>query len=203
MIERGLDIAVNSALVALAAHPSCILAPIYRRKIYSALISDSDLGNSQAYEKLAILTARHVLPIWQTAWPHNRMPEHLLETAERIVFRLSDREVAKEQAIEASDFLGNFGKNLDPSFENAFFSGAAALRALEEILSKNPFDGALIDDDTTDSDLDPWCSDTALYAASAYAGPVWEKGSDTVKRREFWNWWLTDAIPTASQATTI
>ena len=43
-------------------------------------------------------------------------------------------------------------------------------------------------------------SDTALWAATAYAGGIYQGKPDIIKRREFWTWWVHEAIPTAWQA---
>lgn len=79
--------------------------------------------------------------------------------------------------------------------EQAFFAGAAVVQCLFEIGGRYPFNNALITTDTTNSDLDPWCTDTAYYAALAYAGGTWNTGSNVEQRSIFWHWWLLDAIP--------
>ncbi|MBW4506868.1 MAG: hypothetical protein KME64_10195 [Scytonematopsis contorta HA4267-MV1] len=53
--------------------------------------------------------------------------------------------------------------------------------------------------DLTDADVDAYESDSSFWAAAAYAnGPVWEPMSDATKRLEFWDWWLTTAVPMAN-----
>ncbi|BDA70903.1 hypothetical protein RIVM261_064230 [Rivularia sp. IAM M-261] len=43
----------------------------------------------------------------------------------------------------------------------------------------------------------------SFWGAAAYAnGSVWEPMSDAMKRLEFWDWWLTTAIPEASAIIT-
>jgi len=40
--------------------------------------------------------------------------------------------------------------------------------------------------------------DSSFFAAAAYAGgAVWDSDSDSLKRREFWEWWLNEAVPMA------
>ena len=58
----------------------------------------------------------------------------------------------------------------------------------------------VIEERTTDADLDPWCSDAAKYAAMAVSGAIWEQGSSSQLRLEFWKWWLLEAIPQAHNA---
>jgi hypothetical protein len=49
----------------------------------------------------------------------------------------------------------------------------------------------------TDDDLPPHLCDSATYAVIAYAGGTRKEPVDLNKRREFWEWWLTEAIPMA------
>lgn len=80
----------------------------------------------------------------------------------------------------------------------------AALDAVENALGhpRFEFDGVdeIITEQTTEDNIDPWSSDAARDAAAAYAGPVWEPSSDREKRREFWTWWLREAVPAAWRA---
>ncbi|HBE21460.1 MAG TPA: hypothetical protein DDW51_28675 [Cyanobacteria bacterium UBA11367] len=47
-------------------------------------------------------------------------------------------------------------------------------------------------------------NNASFFAACAYAnGPVWQiksGKSDSTKRQEFWEWWLTQAVPAAWEA---
>jgi hypothetical protein len=79
---------------------------------------------------------------------------------------------------------------------NAYFVLLAAVEALAETVGGIlGFDDIDITDDETDSDLDPWCMDTAGWGAIAQAGKVWEEDNNPIERRAFWRWWLKEAIP--------
>ena len=49
--------------------------------------------------------------------------------------------------------------------------------------------------------LAPHQWDASLYASAAYAGGfAWEEQSDKLRRREFWQWYLSEAVPSAWEA---
>ena len=85
---------------------------------------------------------------------------------------------------------------------------------LYETLGRDPLDGlgySLIKGNTgryvpatewTDEQLarfGGWSIDTAAYGAMVYAGSLTDDNADCDPQRleEFWEWWLTDALPTA------
>jgi len=81
----------------------------------------------------------------------------------------------------------------------------AALDAVENALGHPRFEfhgvDEVITEQATEDNIDPWSSDAARDAAAAFAGPVWEQpSSDREKRREFWSWWLREAVPAAWRA---
>ncbi len=47
-----------------------------------------------------------------------------------------------------------------------------------------------------DADVDPYELDTTFFASSSYAGgTIWQEESDPIRRKEFWGWYLDQAIP--------
>lgn len=73
------------------------------------------------------------------------------------------------------------------------------MEALWTALGKDRFRSIQINRYMTDMELDPWTSDSALYAAAAIAGAVWDPNSSDEKRKVYWEWWLSEAIETAYQ----
>ena len=193
--------AIDRAAEAMMLHPAHALHPLYRRDIYTAFGPTNEMRCRLSRGWLAVITARHVLPLWQQAQPNDDLPEHLLDIAKGVLQGIVAARTAESQAGEAWEWLekrGQIGEALTLD-SKAFYAAEAAVEALFEVSGREPFDEVIIDQSTTDSDLDPWCSDSALYAAAAYAGPVWDATSDSEKRREFWEWWLGEAVPTAWQ----
>src|SRR5205085_10553870 len=77
--------AVERAQAALEQHPEHLLLPIYRQAIYRAFAVHDDPSQRRARALLAVLTARHVLPIWQHEQPDDHLPERLLATADGVM----------------------------------------------------------------------------------------------------------------------
>lgn len=189
---------ISQAHLQMLNHPQHALTPFHRHRIYRVLNAVDETIDQYKYKYLAGITAQFVLPIWQQVWPTDEMPHSLLHTAERLLNATIDVAQATPIAEDAWQKLERLG--YDPSrfaIRCALHSGHAALEALFAALGRPPFDHAEPTEHDTDADLDPWTSDTALWAATAYAGGVWETESDSGKRQEFWSWWLQEAIPTA------
>jgi hypothetical protein len=188
--------AVDLAYQAMTIHPTHELFPFRRRAIYHALCATEQ---GQALARLAILSAQHVLPIWQNARPNDDMPIQLLDIAESMLARGENRMVAEIAAEEGSKWIDHLS---DASGELAIepqvlCAGQTVVASLYEAIGYDPFEDTLIGENDTDADVDPFCSDAAKWAVAAYAGPSWLPRSNLRKRREFWEWWLKKAIPTS------
>jgi hypothetical protein len=84
-----------------------------------------------------------------------------------------------------------------PFTRRSFYANVTAHEALMEVLGRDPFKNVIIDVHTTDSDLDPWSSDTAHWAVAACSGQFGEPDFDIDECQAFWKWWLLEAIPIA------
>lgn len=74
---------------------------------------------------------------------------------------------------------------------------ATALEALYLSLGTDRFLDVEINMQTSDADLDLWCSDAAKYAAIVCVEQDGEESSSAERRQVFWEWWLTEAISIA------
>jgi hypothetical protein len=190
---------ITQAHRAMARDANRELRPFYRRGIYNALETTGEGRGRDAPARLALITARRVLPLWQRERPDDALPSRLVRLTEDVLNGVAPPtagEVAGE-AWEQLEALSEAGAISDA----CFFAGEAARAALGATLGWDPFDGVFLSTHETDADLDPWCSDTAKWAATAWAGGTWEPGSDPVRRQEFWHWWLTEAVPQAWRAS--
>ena len=140
--------------------------------------------------RLAILGAGKVLPLWERWRRGDLRPRRMLELAER-------RLQTGEQPPDDED-LEYFDVELDnlhaATKRAAVLVGYAALHAYRVAVEDHHFDA----DETPDpADYDE--PDPARDAAIAYAnGLPGEAGSDGALRREFWLWWLREAVPAAA-----
>jgi hypothetical protein len=190
---------IEQALIAVRAHPQHDLELGYRQAIWAALEAPTD-GTEEAKNigrkrrlLLAILSAKHVLPIWEKMRPDDTIPHNLLTKAERSLFE------KVESLLDDFSVFATYMNNIN--YEPAVMAGESAAMTLSTALWDEKFDPANIDYNLTNADLDPDYSDAALLASVAYAnGSIWEPSSDPEKRCKFWEWWLTEAVPMAWQA---
>jgi hypothetical protein len=221
-LPQNLQRTIAEAHTALIEHPQHALLPIYRQHIYEALgavhhpYEPLDPRAHRIRVTLDLLTVRRVLPIWQAERPDFPWPQRLVEIAEAVLNGSVSREEARDEADAASALLEEV-QDVEDGVANAHdlangetlsnlirFSGVslpafyvceAAVETLFVASGLFRFDLGDSSPEETDADMDPWSSDTAHWASTAYAGRVWEPSSDPVKRKEFWEWWLKEAVP--------
>ncbi len=194
-VPERLQQLLATALTNLRMHPQRSVLPMTRRQIYEQLDILDASGDRRTRSLLAIITVRHAVPVWYHARPYDRFPDRLLAHAEAVFDGSIDVRLAQRHAERAWKQLDYWGGRPEGfALGNAFYAATAAYQALHEALGHDPFAGILIDDSDTDAALDPWCSDTALWACDAFAGP----DRTNIKQSElFWTWWLTEAVPVA------
>jgi hypothetical protein len=90
-------------------------------------------------------------------------------------------------------------ENVDQTWPT--FAGWAALMAFGEMKQDLQINAHEIDLEQTDEEFAMDGRDYAYYAATAYTNgtPDWPS-ADQARRYQFWNWWLTEAVPTAWNA---
>ena len=165
-------------------------------KLGPYLGTSSDKTGHKRRTLLALLTAQHVLPIWERERAEDDTPRIILDKVYRILANQLD-------AAQVQDDVGRYWTYMDNvAFETEgrapVGAGLAALSALQVAISDEEFDPESINLNLTDEDVDAYDHDAVFPAAADYAGgPTWVPESDAAKRREFWHWWLKEALPTA------
>jgi hypothetical protein len=177
-------------------------------ELKASTVADKTLG------WLAVLTARRVLPIWdeyydpeeyldaQTAQEvaqYLPTPQEVLQVAEKVLKKQMDNSKAFEL------LCNKFNWPVEGSEKyNVASSYRAAHQALNTILSDSQFLGFLSKDEDNPEDV---YEDFAAIAMQAYSfvdngnNKTWlstrNPEFDPSKCLEFWEWWLTEAIPEA------
>ncbi|MGQ0602474.1 MAG: Imm5 family immunity protein [Anaerolineales bacterium] len=193
--------ALNNARKSMRAHPEYQLLPRHRRSIYDALKAPQFSGVSNLEGELALHTAQRVLPLYQDTIKDiftDLRPEAMLDTAERVLLRKIDTHQGQNLARSIWLKLEQLATS-DFGETTSFLVVLAAHSALLEALKRDPFSAVVIDEFDNDAQLDPWCSDTAKYAAAAYSGVVWIAQTSYARRQEFWEWWLEEAARVAER----
>jgi hypothetical protein len=147
--------------------------------------------------KLAIICARRVLPIWDRVFSEDREPERVLSVAQQYL----DQQIEFRAAWNIQNSFWVKVENLmipNLAEPNIIEIGFATAKALSASLYDEVFDPNNIEPNITDHDLDPHDWDSAFFASCASAGgAVWQTESNDARRREFWDWYLRDAVPLA------
>lgn len=202
-LPAQLQDALRSAWQALDQNPVGHLPLPARRAIYSALGPVENRGGAPAgagyarHVELDKLAVQHVLPVWQGVHAGDDGPQRMLALADRVV----RGEVEPQSARRERDRFSVDVENLrDADFAPGYVGSAAVAAAItaevDNWTDRPP--------ETTDDDLDPYEWDTSYYASSAYAGSMPGEPDDDAasqsRRREFWRWYLSEAVPSAYRA---
>ena len=140
---------------------------------------------------LAIICVRHVLPIWEKVWPDSKAPHDALLKSEQYLEGVTDYKSTRKLQTQIHWMCDNYTGQ-----DNFIAVGYAAFRVLSTAL----FDEAYcteddIDENFMDEDVDPLQRDASFYSAAAYAnGAKWQPESSVDRRKEFWEWYLKEAV---------
>jgi hypothetical protein len=122
----------------------------------------------------------------------------LLFSVEQVLAGSGDQDAAKEKMEKGWEWaINDYGDRVEELSNEAMCALLTAVEAMYVALGNDRWKGLTIRDSWTDADLDAWTSDAPKWAAIALTGSVWKQMPDSSKRREFWKWWLTEAIPSA------
>lgn len=190
--------AIEQARVMLASERAGDLPLALRRRLWAAL-GPLDTEGRKRRARLAIASARHVLPAWDAAYPGDGTPERLLALAEAVIAGSADEvSCARYRALALSHFDSLSSLAAAPIVVAA---GYAAAQALAAALFDEAFDPERIDPAVSDNELDPMERDASYLAAVVSAGgPPWHSSTSAARRRAFWEWWLHEAVPAAWSA---
>jgi hypothetical protein len=82
--------------------------------------------------------------------------------------------------------------------EPVYLIGYAANRVLYQAFCDSGFDPEKAGEVLSDEDLSPYYMDASYLSSVAAAGGFpSQKEADPAKRLEFWEWWLSEAVPQA------
>jgi hypothetical protein len=217
---------IEEARAAMLSNEKWYLLPGYRYQIYCALEPEPDSNPSQPEAhwsdtrrrtQLGILATRQVLPIWEQSWPKFasqdgiiwpdlKWPHSILKMAERV----SKDEMPPEQIQEVlSHNLDNWemlegllSRNQNDEFQRCMNVALTAYTTLSLCSNDDSFSMTFNSSnlDWRTIDIDWSLCDPTHWAVMAYAGFTWDENFDRKKSREFWTWWLDEAVPQAWRA---
>ncbi len=186
-------------------HPKGELILPFRQNIYKLLGEHEENEEGHALinqgllrrTKLAVLCVENVLPIWDNVLVHDTTPHKILEN-------INDYISEKQTWDYLWAIPNSFWTKLDNymldgnNYGHALCVGFASINALYVVLNDEDLEE---DDNTLDQDLDPYTWDTAFFASLAHSeNELYDEKTKIQKRREFWLWYLNDAVPLAYEA---
>lgn len=183
--------AIGEATAAITGNGDLPLPIRDRLKELVRRLSSNEQAFAHVWAQLQVKSARHVRSIWLDRFPQDAEPilfaeqcfEHRLDAE-----RTSDRRGLADLRTELDNKL-----LLGEGYFPAVYAGFAAWAAARDILA-GPRPTGLGGSEFT---VDPLDWDACFLASIAVAGAAtWEaNGGDTRRRRGYWEWYLSEAIP--------
>ena len=173
----------------------------HRRRIWEALGQAPEGGHGSPGHRrrtiLDLITVEHVKPLWDRTYPSDGTVEELIDAARQV---LDDRhppewadELQSRRWVEITDRMGEDHQLV------AGYVGTAACCALSTAAHDKSYADLPPDTDDYDVDSEDW--DASFLAAMAAAGgEVGDPDASDGRRREFWKWYLREAVPAAWNA---
>lgn len=194
----------------LAADPNGGLRFSFREQIWTAFgppVDDTTVQNLGLIRRtrLAVICVKRVIPLWEAAWPSDDLPHRLLQGAEDYC----RQKIGKKEASKLKDSGWLHADNLsaelydagDAAGQIAAFVCYAACQAMRVAVFDEPF-GPDYASATTYGEGDPYSLDAAYEVSYVAAGGWPPRGEgNAAKRRSYWEWYLTEAVPTSRDAS--
>lgn len=207
-LPQALSVAIAQGLQHVQQSPEHHLPLGYRQAIWDALGPEMDArkprgGSGHQRRMLAdAMAVQHVLPMWDAMWPENRTPHEVLDSAQQVL----NGQGGDDEAIDTSirylwtdyDDACYAAQTTDQFVPVVLLASVKVLKRAWNDLDFRPSRYAL---SATDGQQGYHNTDAAYDASVAYGhGLPWDTASDAAKRQEFWEWWLTAAVPAAYEA---
>ena len=195
-LRAALEVASRELDVGLQDH----LALRQRRRIWAELGPPSEAESTPPFSigrrrrgALAILCGRYVLPIWEAACPNDRRPHDILQAAHLYLQHQGNEPTLRAMKGRLETHVDNLLSRTEHASDA--YAAASAARAASTALHDETF-GEGTGEEDTDVDLDPYQWDASFYASMAVSkGAPWDKNTSGGRRRQFWRWYLEQAVP--------
>jgi hypothetical protein len=190
----------------MIANPKFDLALHYRRRLFAAFGPRVNYTEGEKFTQphiarinLSIMVANKVLPIWFESFSDDDLPVQAINH----IHTYLRGDVTKEDYLNVYNRLKKHFEMMECEMESKqlqIASGFAALSAMMVAIYDENFgseeDNLGVDEQT----IDPDELDTTFYAATSYSnGTIWDEDSNSDKRKDFWTWYLNNAIPSIAE----
>lgn len=166
--------------------------PLRWREALRRLLGES-FGTPRAWQFLELACARRVWPVWRARFPGEEQPIVLVSDAESDL-EVSTTTITAQRLASTKTYLDNKFV-LGEEALAAIYAGFSCLAAARGVIV------GLEAHDTAESELDlepeSWHA-SYLASLALTGGAIWEEsGANPSKRRQFWLWFLSDAVSDA------
>ena len=172
--------------------------PLLKRYWLCELLQPTNDQHVDPWLVLESISAHKVEDIWKQYFPSEQFPIELLRIADTLMDSGDD-------VSHMEKLLAECKTKLDDKFllGEDYFRGVYAGFAMWAAASNIAY-GTQVDEASFDIDLEPDEWHASFFASLAWAGgAVWEgEVADANKRREFWTWFINDALPEALSFST-
>jgi hypothetical protein len=202
LLPAELTSAMDVAGRSLYCDPEGLLTLAHRQRIWAAMGPLLITGNRAVFgiglyrrATLAVACVRHVLRFWEKVLPDHKGPHEMIRMIDDyFAHRMDQRRLLAEQGS-----LWGQGEELEyQGYGVEAIVASAASRAAITALVDEVFDPKNLDPNASDNDRDAYQWDAGFYAAMVYAGGApWNKEADVERRRQFWDWYIKEAVPSA------
>jgi hypothetical protein len=143
-----------------------------------------------------IIAAKKVLPIWEAAFPSDDMPAKMLYAAAKQLLQAGAITISEKDMWVFRTHLDGISLPDEEDFSPLYAGHACWTAASKVLLGIGIWPDC---DPETALDIELW--DASFFASTAYSGgAVWAETDvvrGPIKRREYWEWFLLQAIPQA------
>jgi hypothetical protein len=217
MSSQVIDNLIQDYLRSLATSSDFSLSPIQRQTIYTKIESYAS-NPIKIYAHLDYLALQKVLALLDPddeymqkysiagylEWIELLLEEKISHSAGRAqaqrLSRLIEAEIDATEAPDDETLAKTIGAHPGPELGFIPFVLCEALCTVSGLFR---FMEGSIHPEDSDADFDIWSRDAASWAVLAYAGDQFSNGVDLSRRKEFWEWWLSKAIPSALAASSL
>lgn len=194
MIPDSLSSLIAQALRHLDDAPDGDLPLGYREAIWAELGQRQSNTGRRRRARLSLTAARAVRHFWLDQRPTDDFFDRAIRTAESLLVREATAEVMKT----ADAFWNETGGFRDNDAATA--AASAAVKAVLVAAYDETFDAADLDV-TRPEDPNVAYGDASYFAARAISGGHFLRPETRrEERRQFWRWWLTEAVPAAYES---
>lgn len=162
----------------------------YRQAIWASLGPRLSIEGRTRRARLALLSALTTQDFWTARHPNDDFFAHCVRTVERLIEypRAADAESAADAVWDS--LLQKMG---DP----AILATTAVAKAVIVAVYDESFDASDLDI-TRDESEDFDAGDSAFFAAWVHCCEYPPRAPNPETLRQFWRWWLRDAVPAVS-----